>query len=631
MKNDLLLEIKRIYEIILNEELLVEQAVPRLIGRFIDDLFSNFRNISTKIERLESRNVSNYIRNGLSTLSDVQLAKVISRISVKKLAQNMWAGDFISKPTQTQVFRNFLNSIKNNTKSYDDIILGIRRGNVITNAYTQSTNSTVIPDFIVKLNQEFNERYINAFNKYFKQNDKKLFKSLTDAGFGLKDIEPQKLQLFRKFWGNTFKRNPEILAKVDKLFLKAEQKAQLNMPIKNIGEFDEIFNTLLAFKKQGKEDISRFVEEYITGQNSPLSARDRVIFRNNKKEIIEWLNEKPSVSYWTPFLEHFKAMGKAMPFMNAVVTLMEKGYKETTLWHLLPDPKRLLNYITFKNPKTVDEMIKNIAMRGRNTSIKSMAVSWILINNIIYPFIYAMYKDLARGSKRRTLEAANLLRRKAGLKEIPLPEFATKEEFWKWFQQAMPFDYKSIITLGSSDVQGEDTIWKNVFFWTYWDEIYRASRDTYNEITTTDLSTEELEKLIDERFIPILRNTKEKVDNAIDNMTEYTQEQKQKLKECFYSYQNDQDITKYNSCISNVLKIVSNVKNTLTRDALLLKYPCINDNIKNGDTLTGPNDNDEFILTYKNKIEGMSDTDIIVIKGTEAFLKSGENLVPICK
>jgi hypothetical protein len=182
------------------------------------------------------------------------------------------------------------------------------------------------------------------------------------------------------------------------------------------------------------------------------------------------------------------------------------GDKSNIRKFFFPNAKRLVNLIVWKDSRGVDEVIRQLTRRGGKGTVASKILSWFAINTVVIPYLIATFKQIGRNVKYNYSRADYAISEELckTLKELNpgnakicdnLPKLTpkpTKEDFWRWYKGALPFDAFGVQPYGK-DI-GSNVL-KNAFFWSYLDEIGDLVLDTVDFLKTGDIDTKNLTRL----------------------------------------------------------------------------------------------------------------------------------------
>jgi len=605
-------DVIRINEImgIETKPLIMEQAIPAIIKDVITN--SQKSDIQQMAKRGFEDEVSKMITKPLIQFSELELSKLIN-----KLDFNLLANDLISKVPQLSVsnrirhYDRYIKKILLNPNQTAEFI-NIRDNKILKSDVLQRITNSTEP-IIVQIDKSLGNVFLNDFIQYFKTNHPDEWNRIDAATrtsienkitnkMGLwGDIldkcgltVQERLLLTDKLWYRetraniqdllvgTFKKTDELYNRLNELLesVTAEAVKDSNFDISKYKAIDVLLENILKTKKQSKDGIYYAIQRQLQDKSIPFEKISSIMQSLKKYQPLDnyptWLEEFIDKSY---LVKIFKTKGLT-PGQKISNTL-----ERTTAFMTIGNARKTSEYY--------NQFIKGQGkVKYWSGALKIYAYLQFL-SKIVYPsflaLCYSVYVMFEAESKKNP-------------------------KTWKERAKGKLFELWNKIFI----VQKGDFSENHKFLGMTMNE---GDLDVYNILNPTEQWWNSFVEAMDSgnkgAIIDIIDNGRNRIDTTV--------QQDSRLRAIRDSVNNH---------IAPVIDSAKNELNTIsdkmTKEALLLKYPCINDNIKNGDVLEGPDDKNEFHLKYKEHIEGSVDVDTIVVKGSEAFIKNGDSLTPIC-
>jgi hypothetical protein len=218
-----------IIDIITRKNLLKESTLLP-IRQFLESLISGGK-IGQNLEELLVGSSGKKIlrRKSLANLSEFELSQILKDLDWKKMAYTLYNNDIIPNTAKINAFDDIIKKLNNRTiPSFSDFIEKRKNVDTISRLYNKALGkpgNSIVPDFIKKLQKEFNEVYFEEFDRYFEKNHKEMFDKLVGKKLTQKEIElltyqlkgKYKLGSLRRVWGLAKKSADEAYTEIEKI------------------------------------------------------------------------------------------------------------------------------------------------------------------------------------------------------------------------------------------------------------------------------------------------------------------------------------------------------------------------------------------------------------------------------
>jgi hypothetical protein len=580
MENKILTEIKRIHQLMMvNPKILNEQVPPSLVrnvlkygDELIDDLMKLIKNedeaadIASKIEKAAQKG---------ETLSDDFYAEIIKKTTITDLAGLLKNKGLLGniRALDTKFLESADKMLAINQLNNELIEKYIEKYRKSLDGYRALSDE--MKDGLTEIfENEIKSKYPNIVSKNVDADLKKIEDGLIDdlnsTSNNIKSniassYIPEFVRFFTKYWRNVFRSDAKLNEKIKTTIDAIITKSKNNQPYDI--DFENLYMYVLA-KRKSRDFVLQPEMEKLIFKNPKISKQVKTLMDDKDafkliKSSWEAVKKTESTNTYGPALEQLHANLESLPITNLVSKLSKDGpaTKKDFLRAIFPEPKRLMNMVSWKDPRSVKETVAHITRYGRNRTISSKIITFLVMQHGLLPLILASFKTLKQNwnSGKSYVELATVKEFCKTVKELypdkpeleqckTLPktiETPTKEDFLNYYKESLPFDYFDMNPYG----EDSSTI-KNLFFWTLWDEIISTIGSTFHDLmfepfnpqvidnlyNTMDnkvklklkefgwdpnKSNEENMKIVNEKF-------KNEKDDLINNVTDWYEEVKSK-------------------------------------------------------------------------------------------------------
>jgi hypothetical protein len=232
----------------------------------------------------------------------------------------------------------------------------------------------------------------------------------------------------------------------------------------------------------------------------------KLLQNDNIKTSWDALAQSEAKNTYGPVTEQVSAWAQSFPVSNFIDTVITKRFEniEAKEWWkiLFPNPKRLLQQIVWKDPRTNSEVVRALTQYGRNRAITSKILTFFIFQHGLIPAMMAFAKTAAQNYRSWSTRADFAIAEELceTLKQLGkdckgLPTVTPKpnsDDYWRYFKESLPFDYFSLHPYGE-----DNSLLKNAFFWTYLDEVIMGLKDAGEFAMFGDYDESKLKNMFD--------------------------------------------------------------------------------------------------------------------------------------
>lgn len=372
---------------------LISEASPATsIKNFIENLISRGVIDDLKFGNLVIGNESKkLLRRGLRNLSEDELEFLMKNVNWKKFAQEIIQKGIISSATRQQNFLKVINFVKNKQPgftSYSDVIKKFNDYPFISELYNNSigvARDSVVPEFVKKLEKEFNRELMDEFELYFEKNYPEMFKRLKGRTLTEKEISLLEKQLKGKYkrgtlgriWKTAGKTIDESLDEVEKL-----NSGYVNSIASTNGFSQSLANQYGLQIQELLNNITSKAKHSIS-ENYWKSIKDNL--SPDLKQSLESLTEEQRWPYLVDSIPKEERKLLAEEILDSV-----KKIKEFTVKKLINELQqnlgKIVRFIVFGSTSRYKDMYKLIAQHGKRKG--AFRIYWSLIKwKIMVPLV----------------------------------------------------------------------------------------------------------------------------------------------------------------------------------------------------------------------------------------------------
>lgn len=455
MKN----QINRVREL-MGLKVLSEQIGPALTAaqKYIKHVIENGKISKEELEKFSKKT----ILGDAKLLPAKEAEEILSNLDFSKFTKKLIDNQIVSTQTKNKFFNAFGNSIRKKEKTYKEVINILNNSQYFSDLYNISIGApkgTAVPNYILKIQEEFNKIFVKDFKNYFY----KRFR------FGprntLLNIEFTGLKGFREiflnyWWKKKSTLENEIVIILDRIKDKTKNVTDNTTPdAKKIhADVKQLFNLIAGWKKSADDDIGKLINKYIVDNpNIPKEIKDNLMSKGYIGNFVKYLNEDISETTWGVLKEKARAYGQLFDIRKPVNML-----------------KRWGSLISYKSPSFYDDIFTQALRNGKTATLVEKALSLIFIHNFAIPFVLGTMKTLYENSfiidDRDNMIAIRQLCETGLLQDCPSDEelnnlqHLTDVDWYRNIRESAPV-IKLIVG------QNGEHKWTDALFFTWWDEV----------------------------------------------------------------------------------------------------------------------------------------------------------------
>jgi len=315
---------------------------------------------------------------------------------------------------------------------------------------------------------------------------------------------PAWLRFYTKYWKNAFTNNKILQVKIEDKMKQIEAKLAKNPPEVVDVDMEDLYMLILGLRKSRTTDVTKTLNTLIMNNPKLRPEVKKLLQNDNIKTSWDALAQSEAKNTYGPVLEQTRAWAQSFPVTNFLEKVFSKEKFETKDWWkiLFPNPKRLLQQIVWKDPRTNSEVVRALTQYGRNRAITSKIITFIVFQHGMIPAILAFMKTAGQNYKHWSSKADYAIAEELceTLKQLGqdckgLPTVTPKpnsDDYWRYFKESLPFDYFGLHPYGE-----DGSLLKNAFFWTYLDEVIVALKDAGGFAMFGDYDESKLKNMFD--------------------------------------------------------------------------------------------------------------------------------------
>ncbi len=317
---------------------------------------------------------------------------------------------------------------------------------------------------------------------------------------------PAWLRFYTKYWKNAFTSNKILQVKIEDKMKQIEAKLAKNPPEIVDVDMEDLYMLILGLRKSRTADVSKTMDKLIMNNPKLRPEVKKLLQNDNIKTSWDALAQSEAKNTYGPVTEQVSAWAQSFPVSNFIDTVITKRFEniEAKEWWkiLFPNPKRLLQQIVWKDPRTNSEVVKALTQYGRNRAITSKILTFFIFQHGLIPAMMAFAKTAAQNYRSWSTRADFAIAEELceTLKQLGkdckgLPTVTPKpnsDDYWRYFKESLPFDYFGLHPYGE-----DSSLLKNAFFWTYLDEVIMGLKDAGEFAMFGDYDESKLKNMFD--------------------------------------------------------------------------------------------------------------------------------------
>ena len=299
----------------------------------------------------------------------------------------------------------------------------------------------------------------------------------------------QTLRFFYKYWKKTLFLESETVTKIKIPNTIKQINGKINEGKQIYIDAEDLITSIMSLKKTAEDDFNVLYDVYVIN-NRDLSVKAKTKLKQiyaddpNFKALIQNKYKTQQSQFWGPVWSKVAKELRTIPLFGWAGRLIDRLPLNT--WKsIFPDPDLVGKYIVWKDSRTFEEVISAIVSLGRDRVLVQKFASLIYMNFIIIPVLNAYFKGLKDKTLYMKSQIMGDLKNYESLKslcELTYGKGNTKcssieqlkpkppKDFVEYFKESLP------IVVSGQKPYGIDaglwlTITKDIFFWTYLDEI----------------------------------------------------------------------------------------------------------------------------------------------------------------